>query len=89
MGLTQLFLWSAINMSMFTVDRWDEIRRSQLKKVKRESTQLLSFDDLWRWQFELSAEDTVPEPACYTESVLEIGKVVLQMVFLELFIVER
>lgn len=50
---------------------------------------LLSFDDLRRWQFKLSAENAIPESAGNAESVLEIGKVVLKMVFLKFLIIGR
>ena len=44
---------------------------------------------LGRWCLELGAEDPVPEAAGNTKSVLEVGKVVLEVVFLEPLIVRR
>jgi hypothetical protein len=50
---------------------------------------LLCLQDLGRWDLKLSAEDAVPETTGDAKAVLVIGKVMLQVVFLELLVVER
>ena len=51
------------------------------------STPSQRLDDL-RWRdLQLSAKYTIPESACDAEAVLVVGKVVLEMVFLELLVV--
>lgn len=48
---------------------------------------LIRLDLGWRRQLKLGAEDTVPETARHTEAILEIGKMMLEMVLLQLLVV--
>lgn len=51
---------------------------------------LLGFDNLVRRRsLELSAKNHVPEAAGDTEAIVKVSEVVLKVIFLELFIVER
>lgn len=49
---------------------------------------LLSLDNLGRcWSLKLCAENSVPEAAGDTETIVEIGEVVLKVIFLERLVV--
>lgn len=49
---------------------------------------LLGLDNLGRrWSLELSTENDVPEAAGDTKTVVEVGKVMLEVILLELLIV--
>jgi len=48
-----------------------------------------ALDELGSREFQLSAENPVPEPTCYTKSVLEISKMMLKMILLELAVIGR
>jgi hypothetical protein len=49
----------------------------------------LSLHPLGSWCLQLSTEHPIPESAGDTESVLEVGVVVLEVIFLELLVVQR
>lgn len=50
---------------------------------------LVGLDDLGRAHVEFCAKDPIPEAACYTEAVLVVSEMVLEMVLLELLVVRR
>lgn len=53
-----------------------------------DSVALLSLRAFWGWCFQLGTKNTIPESAGDAETILEISIVVLEVVFLQLFIVE-
>lgn len=65
-----------------------ESRVNEADKVGEEAD-LLCLQDLGRRDLQLSTEDAVPETAGDAKAVLVVGKVVLQVVFLELLVVVR
>ena len=50
---------------------------------------LLGLQNLGRGKLNLGAENPVPEPACNTEPIVEVRKVMLKMILLELLVVWR
>ena len=50
---------------------------------------LLSLQDLGRRELNLSAENPVPETTGHSKTVIEISKVMLKVIFLELLVVRR
>lgn len=50
---------------------------------------LLSLCALWRWSLQLSPKHTVPESTGDAEAILEISVVMLQVILLEFFVVQR
>lgn len=61
---------------------------SKRKWVKKQAY-LLRLQHFGRWDInELGAEDAVPETTGDAKTVFVIGKMVLQVVFLELFVVQ-
>lgn len=67
------------------VVRCSERERSHLSTP---SLRLLGLDNLGRcWSLKLCAEDSVPEAAGDTETIVEIGEVVLKVILLERLVV--
>lgn len=54
-----------------------------------DTSQLLNLAAFGLRHLEFSAKDNIPETAGDTETIVEVSKVMLQMVLLELFVVGR
>jgi hypothetical protein len=66
------------------------IQRTAITTLKQNARKYSDPFDNFDWRnLQLSPKNSIPEPACYTKTVLIVGKVVLEVVFLKLLPVVR